>query len=103
MIGFPAFHSPDFPAGNHSGIWIQQNIVLAEQLPFLGIVRAADPVSVFKLFNVQAKDNHRVHIADFIRLWKRKNGIRFFFSSMKQQKFASGSLPGMDGKIHAAG
>ena len=83
MVGPDLLLSPDTLAGNSFCVRIQENIIFVEKHAVGRIVRAVHPVGIFKIFDVDAEDNHRIHITDLVFFRKRKDCERVFFTTVE--------------------
>ena len=72
------FVSPLALPGNGTCIRIQQDFGLIEAESLFFIIRTIQTIGVFKFFNIQSKNDHRIAETDLIILRKRNDSIRFF-------------------------
>ncbi len=87
---------------NSLGIRIQKITVLIKNQPLFRLVGPVHPVSVFKFFNIQFKNNHGIHIADAVMLRKRKHGKRLILFPVEQKKLNGGGSMGMNREVYTS-
>ena len=93
--------SPDALSRHRPGIRVQQDGVFIKAQPLLRLPRPVDAVGIFKFTDIQAEDDHGIHISHPVLLRERQHRIGFLLSPVKKQKLAARPLMGMHGEIHA--
>ena len=63
--------APNGPAGDGTGIGIQQDAIPVKALPILGVIGTVEAIAVFDGFSVQPKNHHGVDVSDAEGLGKR--------------------------------
>ena len=91
--------APYGPAGDGSGVGVQQHAALIVEQALPGVVRSVKAIPVFDAFNVQSEDHHGVDIADpeRIREWDLHEGLRLPVTV--QHEGTGGRLPRKDAEI----
>ena len=93
--------SPDALARHRPGIGVQKDGVFIKAQPLLRLPRPVDAVGIFKFPDIQAENDHGVHIPNPVFLRKGQHRIRFFLAPVKKQQLAACPLMSMHGEIHA--
>ena len=77
MVGALSRLPPDPLAGHSPCIRIQKDGIPAEDQALFRQMGAFDPVSIFKILDIQAENDHGIHVADLVFVWKRQGGKWF--------------------------
>ena len=94
--------TPDTLSGYGLGINIQKVFCGIENQPVFRLKWPVYPVSVFEVFNIELKYNHRKYIPNPVIIREFQNGIRNVFFPVKKQKLAGVGMVRMHSKIYAA-
>ena len=86
---------------NSTGIRVEDNIIRIKQHAARRVIGAIYAVGVFKLSNIQTKNNHCVYISHAIFLWEWKHGKWFLRPTMEQQQRNARCPHRRYGKVHA--
>ena len=93
--------SPDALSCHRPGIGVQKDGVFIKAQPLLRLPGPVDAVGIFKRADIQAENDHGVHVPHPVFLRKGQHRIRLLLPSVKQKQLAARPLMGMHGKIHA--